>query len=216
MAVIKQGILGGFSGKIANVVGSSWKGIAVMKARPLSVANPKTAAQVAQRSKFSYAVAFAITILSEVIKPLWDRFASQMSGYNDFIQSNIDLFTGASPTPAADLIISKGKMDSTSIATAVYDMSGQELTVTWVDDSGEGYKLAEDVPFVVVVDSTIDEFAGMNGTGIGIRSDELFNDVSEAFDFLAVGHTAHIYLAFRRADGTVVSNTAHKSLTIQA
>ena len=48
MGILKQGILGGFSGKVANVVGTSWKGIAVIKAMPLSVANPKTAGQVAQ------------------------------------------------------------------------------------------------------------------------------------------------------------------------
>ena len=51
MGVIKQGILGGFSGKVANIVGSSWKGIPVIKSLPLSVANPQTAAQTTQRNK---------------------------------------------------------------------------------------------------------------------------------------------------------------------
>ncbi len=40
MGIIKRGILGGFSNKVANVVGSSWKGINTMRALPLSVANP--------------------------------------------------------------------------------------------------------------------------------------------------------------------------------
>jgi len=30
MGTIKRGILGGFSGKVANVVGTSWKGIALL------------------------------------------------------------------------------------------------------------------------------------------------------------------------------------------
>ena len=89
MAIIKQGILGGFSGKIGNIVGSSWKGIAIMKTKPLSVANPKTAAQVAQRTAFSESVTIATQILADVIKPLWDRFSERKSGYNGFIQYNI-------------------------------------------------------------------------------------------------------------------------------
>lgn len=70
MATIKQGILGGFSGRVGTIVGTSWKGIAVMKSLPLSVANPKTAGQVGQRTKFSSVVALASVILSSIIKPL--------------------------------------------------------------------------------------------------------------------------------------------------
>jgi hypothetical protein len=92
MGVIKRGILGGFRGKVANVIGSSWKGIAVIKAMPLSVANPKTAGQVAQRTKMTNIVAFAKIILVNIIKPLNDRFASGESGFNLFVKRNILLF----------------------------------------------------------------------------------------------------------------------------
>ena len=33
MGTIKQGILGGFSGKVGTVVGSSWKGISYMRGK---------------------------------------------------------------------------------------------------------------------------------------------------------------------------------------
>ena len=42
MGKISQGILGGFSGKVGNVVGGNWKGIDYMRVRPASVANPQT------------------------------------------------------------------------------------------------------------------------------------------------------------------------------
>ena len=58
MGKISQGVLGGFSGKIGNVVGGSWKGIDYMRIKPASVANPRTAAQVDQRSKFSIVLNF--------------------------------------------------------------------------------------------------------------------------------------------------------------
>ena len=52
MGKINQGILGGFSGKVGNVIGGTWKGIDYMRVKPAHVTNPKTEGQVDQRSKF--------------------------------------------------------------------------------------------------------------------------------------------------------------------
>ena len=52
MGKIKQGILGGFKGKVGTVIGASWNGIAYMKGLPQSQKDPKTAAQMAQRAFF--------------------------------------------------------------------------------------------------------------------------------------------------------------------
>ena len=58
MGKIGRGILGGVSGKVANVVGSRWKGIDYIRAKPLSVANPRTLLQVNQRTKFALVLRF--------------------------------------------------------------------------------------------------------------------------------------------------------------
>ena len=58
MGIIKQGITGGFSGMVGNVVGGSWKGIAYMRIRPVSVANPQTVGQQDQRTKFAITAQF--------------------------------------------------------------------------------------------------------------------------------------------------------------
>ena len=58
MGKIKQGILGGFRGKVGNVIGGNWKGIDYMRVKPASVANPKTVGQVGQRNKFSAVLHF--------------------------------------------------------------------------------------------------------------------------------------------------------------
>ena len=52
MGKIKQGILGGFKGKVGTVIGSSWNGIAYMRGLPQSQKDPKSAAQLSQRSFF--------------------------------------------------------------------------------------------------------------------------------------------------------------------
>ena len=53
MGTIKKGILGGFSGKVGNVVGASWRGIEYIRSLPSSVRNPRTEAQVTQRTRIA-------------------------------------------------------------------------------------------------------------------------------------------------------------------
>lgn len=212
MGKIKQGILGGFTGKVGGVVGSSWKGIATIKARPISVANPRTSAQIGQRSKMSNVVAFAKPILASTIKPLWDRFSGQKSGYNAFVQRNIKLFENAMPSPAEDLIISEGKMAATPFTIAAVAALNGSTTLHWDDDSGEGFKLATDVAYVVFFNETTKEI------GIGamnhIRSNEAY--ILDLPNNLSEDDVLHVYLAFRRADGTIVSNTSYNTVTVTA
>lgn len=203
MGIIKQGILGGFSGKVGSVVGTSWKGINVMKARPLSVANPRTAAQIAQRSLLGNASAFASKILATIIQPLWNRFASQASGYNDFVSANIDLFAGSMPVLAGNLVISTGKMAATVIDSAVATAADNDVEITWTDDSGSGFKLATDIAYVVVCDPTAEEVYGFETTATRA-------DGTVTVDLPVTGGDDYdVYLAFKRADGTVVSETGH-------
>lgn len=211
MGKLLQGILGGVSGSVGNVTGSSWKGIPIIKAKPLSVANPKTASQQAQRGKFGNAVDFAKEILSTVIKPLWDRFAQKQSGFNAFISENIDLFEAALPDPSADLVISKGKMESTALDAISGETATDDAIISWTDDTGSGLKLATDVPYVVVVNETTGEIVGANGEGSKDRTD---GAIAVSMDSVSVDDVLHGYLSFRRADGTVVSNTSYATVTV--
>lgn len=210
MAVIKQGILGGFQNSIGSVVGSSWKGINVMKSKPVSVSNPRTAGQIAQRTKMQNAVFFAQAILSTVIKPLWDRFSSKMSGYNDFISTNISLFADSVPTTPADLVISKGKMALTSIATAETANNEIIVDITWLNDAGQGLKLATDVAYVVVINGTTGDIS--KSFTAAVRSDLTCTATMNAV--VHTGDDLYCYLAFRRADGTVVSDNSYTTITV--
>jgi hypothetical protein len=205
MGKIKQGILGGFSGKVANVVGSSWKGIAVMKSLPLSVANPRTSAQVAQRTKFSNVVVCASSILSSVVKPLWDRFAQKMSGFNDFVRTNIDLFAGTSPSVFADFVISQGIMAKTPITEAFATIGEDDVSISWDDTDLSGYKLADDKAYLLALTSNSPKTFFMNLDKIRSQGSAT---VDLPFDLID-GTVCHLYLAFARADGTIVSDTAY-------
>ena len=159
MGVIKQGILGGFSGKVANIIGSSWKGIAYMKAMPLSVANPRTAKQVAHRNKFSNVVEFATKILSNLIKPLNDRFAVKMSGYNLFVQRNIELFEGVTAVPASGLVLASGKIAKTPVTAIDTATLANVAKVDFDKALTDDYQQATDLAYLLAVDSTQNRIA---------------------------------------------------------
>lgn len=213
MGKIKQGILGGFSGKVANVVGSSWKGIAVMKSLPLSVANPKTAAQLLQRSRFSLLVKIAADILTSTVKPLWDRFAQKMSGFNDFVSTNFDAYFGKLPEPNfGALVISKGKMLAPNVVTGAWT-TPTSINVEWESDPSDPYAMASDIPYIVLIDKT-DYKAVSVPVGVATRvTGEVTVDLGLTVDS---SHLQQVYVAFKRADGTVVSDSANEEVPASA
>ena len=210
MARLSQGILGGISGTIGNVVGSSWKGIAIVKTKPLSVANPKTAGQIRQRTKMSNAVSFAKLILASTIKPMWDRFAQQASGYNDFISENISLFTDAMPNPANQLVISKGQMLAVDPNSLGGNAGATIVPFGFPDDLPDALSLADDDVYVVLVNET-QGIVGFSSAQVE-RSDS--GSSVTLREPLVSGDVLNLYLAFRRKDGTVVSNTGFITNTV--
>lgn len=200
MAVINQGILGGFSGKVANVVGTSWKGIAVMKALPLSVANPRTAAQVAQRSKMAGCVAMLQPILSQVIKPLNDRFAGKMSGFNYALQASISAFndSGVLQNPA-NFKISRAANKAQLIDAIAAEAKISKVKCTWTSDAGKGYALASDKCYLVGYCEESGAFA-VSTSAVRSAGQAYLEFPDDDFE---AGYHVDIWMAFLRADGTV-------------
>lgn len=203
MGVIKQGILGGFSGRIANVVGGSWKGIAYMRSQPLSVANPRTTAQVAQRTKFSFGVLFAKIILAGIIKPLWDRFAQGMSGYNMFMSVNTQYFIDWATTQWANLVMSQGKMSALTGMSTSPTPASTSFTVNWDTTLNDSFAQDTDLISIVVVNTTkqvVDVFQDVAVRSAGTATVTL----SATTD---VSNDGWAYIMAKRTDGSVVSNS---------
>lgn len=210
MGVIKQGILGGFSGKVANIIGGSWKGIAYMRSRPLSVANPNTAGQQAQRGAFTQIVIVAKILLAAILKPLNDRFAQHMSGYNRFVQMSIDAFsTGGLSTPA-DMLISEGSLTAVPSTTSTGADASNRITIEWTDNSGTGTAVATDEAYGVAYNEDTDEWS-FTTTPAQRDSEQARCDAASNG---STGETVHGWLAFRRSDGTLASNTVYSTSVI--
>lgn len=205
MGIINRGILGGFSGKVANVIGGSWKGIAYMRSQPLSVANPQTAAQTGQRLKFSTIQAIAQLLLVAIIKPLMDRFAGQMSGFNYFIQQNIAAVSTSGVVTWANLRISIGSLLGVDTLEFTAVDNSPTVTANFNDNSSSGNASATDLFYGAFYWVEGDEWAFSSGveTRDSGSATATFSDQPE------LGDTIHVYAAFRKADGTLVSNTSY-------
>jgi hypothetical protein len=203
MAKMKQGIFGGLSGKVGNLTGSSWKGTPVVKSRPQSVAYPATTGQVAQTTKMSAIVAFCKPILSSWIKPLWDRAAVGMSGYNAFVKANIAEFADGVVDSYSTLAMSRGTMAATRIETVVFSNLNKVVTLTWDTSSMSGLQNSTDIAYACCINPQTGKVSVNSGVLRSVGSIAVTFPDSQGEDGVM-----YSYLAFKRSNGTVVSNNS--------
>ena len=204
MGIIKQGILGGFSGKVGNVVGASWKGIDYIRSLPSSVRNPRTPRQVKQRTKFSLVQGF-LTSMTPFIRIGFKNYTGQHSAVNAAMSYNLqngvkgedDNFELDYP----NLLVSRGELFSTTLALATVD--GNNITVEWETIIANDAKEKDEV-YVVLFNKS---------KGVSIyNSERIYRMAGETnFDIPALwdGDTVECYVAFKALDGKAMSNSKY-------
>lgn len=211
MAIIPQGILGGVKNKIGAVVGSSWKGIPVLKSKPLSVANPRTAGQISQRDAFKLASEIGSSILASWIKPFWDRSASKMSGYNAWLRANVGFMAGGVISDYNDLIMSNGKLSpAVSIALAADD-SSNAITITPTAGTLNQFSAASDIAQAVYFNASKGYW--IVSANLGARSAAPYSIADAA---MQTGDEIDLWLAYKRSDLTYVSPSVFQSTFVVA
>src|SRR5574344_2038045 len=127
MGKISQGILGGFSGKVGNVIGGNWKGINYMRVKPASVANPQTEGQMDQRSRFNAALKF-LQPMKDFIKVGFKSYAVKMTEFNSAMSYILkNAIIGTYPDFVIDYsaaLISKGTLSRASGALVESTVAG--------------------------------------------------------------------------------------------
>lgn len=205
MAKIPQGILGGIRGRVGNIVGGAWKGINYIRSMPLSVANPNTTLQQAQRGAFTQVVLTARLLLANLIATYWDPFARAMSGYNHFISINIDAFTTAGFTTFADFFSSRGILTGVVNLVGAFSVGGTSIDWTWTDNSGSGDALATDL--VVTLYYNEDQgYWQFHDAGAIDREDAAKASTDTRME---LGDTLHGYVFFIRPDLSKISDSAY-------
>lgn len=210
MGVIKQGILGGFQNKVGAVIGSNWKGIATMRSRPISVANPRTGKQVAVRTEFTTLVKMASALNATLIRPYWSRFAQKKTGANAFISANYGKLLGAPASAPERMILSQGKLDGLSELTA--SIESVNHVINWNEAARGVYGAATDKVSVFAVAGEVGadgkNYLEYGYLGETTRSAGTFSfNSQELLQWITDVSDVYFITCVSRVDGTMVSNS---------
>jgi hypothetical protein len=203
MGTHKQGILGSFSGKIGTVIGSTWRGLWVMRGLTTKKRGKSDPAQLAQQAKFGLMIKL-LRPLSSLVKQTYDTSPAEMTGINKAFSDNIrNAIAGVYPAFTVDfskLVLSKGILPNAGTPVAASTVAGK-LAFTWTDNSGTGDALASDMAFVAVFNEALNRWIFSQNTAA--RNAGTFTLDVSAFS----GKPVQTYIGFISADGNSVSDS---------
>ena len=206
MGKISQGVLGGFSGKVGNVVGGTWKGIDYMRIKPANVTNPRTEGQVDQRSKFSTVLRF-LQPMTDFLRVGFKLYANKMTQFNAAMSYNLNnAITGAYPNfmvDYANALVTRGNLTGAANGAAS-SPSAASVEVTWTDNSGSGSAQATDKALIVLLNTTRQEAVFTIAGPARSAGTETISVPSEY-----TGEDVEVFLGFISEDGSKVANSSY-------
>lgn len=203
MGTIKQGILGGFSGKVGTVVGSTWKSVHYMRALAINISNPRTEKQQNQRSKFATTINFVKT-MTPFIRFGYKEYSRQQSTFNaavSYILKHATKNDGENVSIDYNkALVTRGSLMPALDATVT--VSDSKAAFVWTDNSGMGDATTKDAAMLLAYNK--DREMAVYDIAAATRADakaELKLPANWNDDALAV------YLGFCNEDVTNVSNS---------
>lgn len=154
MGKIKKGVFGGFSGRIGNIIGASWNGIAYMRSEAQSIKNPRTEPQLKVRDNFA-----AIAQIVGQARPLfitsdW-RTTKGGSYFSKAMQMNYDRAVTENGIDKTKLVFGQfsrgGIVGLSASLTLVENKPTLHIEGTRVVDNKSGF--ADDILVVVICKS---------------------------------------------------------------
>ncbi|HPE76583.1 MAG TPA: DUF6266 family protein [Draconibacterium sp.] len=206
MGTIKQGILGGFSGKVGTVIGGNWKGIDYMRSKAASISNPKTEAQLDQRARFGAALKF-LQPLTSFLRVGFKNYAVKMTAFNSAMSYNLNnAMDGVYPEYFIDYesaLVSRGSLPG-ALNPAVQSTTPNQIDFEWSNNSEDSTASANDRVLLVALNPAKQKaisIIGGNERSVGEQSIE----VPATFS----GDVVHCYIAFQNANQSVLSNSVY-------
>ena len=184
MGKIKQGILGGFKGKVGTVIGASWNGIAYMRGLAQSHKNPKTAAQLKQRAFFKEVQDLVGQLSDEQLAFLYPNSVKGMSRRNLLTKQLSDYPIETEEGKHADLadIISLGNAPTADLPDVTITASRSAVTISWNADNAWRSQHADEYPTICVFNVTQKKIFLVHSTvTVGASGSQSFSVESDAF-----------------------------------
>ncbi len=206
MGKISQGILGGLSGKVGNVIGGTWKGIDYLRIKPSSVANPRTDGQVNQRNKFTATLEF-LQPNKAFINIGYRNYAIKKTSFNAAMSEILgNAITGKAPNfkvAYKDALLSKGNLSSALNPSMKISAPG-EVTFNWNDNSVESNANSTDKAMLLVYNPSKKESVIILDGGTRSSGSDVVT-----IPFTYSGDTIELFMAFVSADSKSVSNSSY-------
>jgi hypothetical protein len=127
MATFRKGILGGFSGKVGDVVGSTWKGKQVIRKLPAPGKTGPSPAQLKQQARFGKLVGF-LRPVTPLLNQAFEKSNLNMSAFNKALSNNQNAITGVYPDFKIDytkVILCKGYIRNGEVIEVVAGSEGK-------------------------------------------------------------------------------------------
>ena len=199
-------IFGSISGKVGNVVYSSWNSIPCVRKRPVRVSNPKTAAQLDQRAKFTAIINF-LKPLTPFLRIGFKSKNAKMSAHNAAMSYNLaNAIVGSYPDYAIDYskaLISRGN-NSEALKPAILSNKSGEIEFTWAYNPRNYNAYSDDKAVLVIYNSTKQEvITAMDGNRRIDGSQTI--TLPECF----AGDEVHCYISFQDYKQKVISNSLY-------
>lgn len=210
MGKIKGGILGGFNGKVGNVIGFAWKGRAVMRGIAQSVHDPKTEKQMLARERFKMILALGDLIgfenLGGGLKAAGNALKKRITAGNEFVKLNYAAITGSEidnlVVSYADVQVSKGKYPGVILRGTVTSDDPGSAHIAWINNAGQAGAQDADVVKILAVDPE-------QGTTADFSANRSAGSVDLDLPSYMVGHAVHFYLYCIGASNNKVSNSVY-------
>jgi len=149
MAIYSNGILGEFSGKVGTVVGSSWKGIPVIRKIPVRKQTEYSDLQKQQWARFRLMTGF-LRPLTDLLNQTFKNSVTGMTCYNKAFSENIQAITGDYPEISIDyprIVLSKGRLPLGEPPTISSPEDGK-LLLSWKTGDGINWQLTSGAAFI--------------------------------------------------------------------
>jgi len=167
MARFEKGVLGGFSGRIGNVVSCLRHGKYYLRTLPVKVNHPDTEKQLAQRMRFSLVQQF-LKPISKFIHLGYGAYADGRSAYNAAMSYNLEhALQGNYPSLSIDFAkarVSQGNLPGA--LNAMMQVTGTNgIAVVWENIAGANGAKDTDLAVVLLFDPTTKYVASFMSAG---------------------------------------------------
>ena len=203
MGKIKQGILGGFKGKVGTVIGASWNGIAYMRGLAQSVKNPKTAGQTTQRGFFRDILDIVGQFSKEQLAFLFPNTPSKMTRHNALVKQLTEFAAVDGDVKSVDLgnINSLGNAPTDDLPEVAIAAAGENLTISWDGASAFRTEHGEEYPVIFIANVTKKKVYLVPSTAtIGTEGAQSFN-----VGLAAYGEAEDTFSGFMLATGKKIA-----------